>query len=172
MEVEVKFKVEDFEEIKKKLAEVGKFVIEKVEEDLYFNSPWRDFWRSDEALRIRKDVEGVTLTYKGRKVDAETKTREEIKLKVNSFDKCRKILEKLGFKPVRWVKKRRRIYRVNEAVVCLDEVEGLGKFVEVEIESEDVKEAKKRVFEVARNLGLKGESIRESYLEMLEKQEN
>ncbi|AEA46111.1 class IV adenylate cyclase [Archaeoglobus veneficus] len=168
MEVEVKFSVEGFEEVEKKLAETGKFVIEKEEEDLYFNSPWRDFRKSDEALRIRKDSEGVTLTYKGRKIDKETKTREEIKLKVEDFDNCRRILEKLGFTPVRWVKKRRRIYQVGEAVVCLDEIDGLGKFVEVEIESEDVEGAKKKVFEVARSLGLEGESIRKSYLEMLE----
>jgi len=167
MEVEVKFKVEDFGKIEKKLVKAGKFMIEKIEEDLYFNSPWRDFRKSDEALRIRKDSEGITLTYKGKKVDAETKTREEIKLKIESFDRCRIILEKLGFTPVRWVKKKRKIYYVEEAVVCLDELEGLGKFVEVEIESDEIERAKKKVFKVARILGLKGKSIRKSYLEML-----
>ncbi len=167
MEVEVKFKIEDFGEIEKRLVKAGEFVTEKVEEDLYFNSPWRDFRESDEALRIRKDSEGITLTYKGKKIDTETKTREEIKLRIESFKRCRKILEKLGFTPVRWVRKRRKIYRIDEAIVCLDELESIGKFVEVEIESDDIGNAKKKIFEIARSLGLKGESIRKSYLEML-----
>ena len=43
--------------------------------DLYFNSPLRDFKESDEALRIRIKEEGARLTYKGPKLDKETKSR-------------------------------------------------------------------------------------------------
>ncbi len=169
MEVEAKFKVDRPEDLRKKIAKRGKFLKKKLEEDVYFNSPFRDFRKSDEALRVRRDEEGVTITYKGPKVDDETKTREEIKLKVEDFEKAVKLLEKLGFKRVREVKKVRELFEVDGVLVCLDEVFGLGSFVEFEVESEDVSLAKERIFKLAEELGFRREdSIRVSYLEMLE----
>jgi len=169
MEVEVKFKAENLDEIEIKVAGIAEFVIEKVERDIYFNSPWRDFRKSDEALRIRSDVEGVTLTYKGRKVDSETKSREEIKVKVDSYENAFLLLERLGFVPVREVVKRRKIYRRGDILICLDSVEGLGDFVEIEVESDDLDAAKRKVFEMAEMLGFDvSKSVRTSYLEMLE----
>jgi len=91
----VKFRVEDLSEIEEKLGD-AEFVIEKVEEDIYLNHPCRDFGETDEALRIRRDVEGIRVTYKGRKIDPETKTREEIKIEVDDFDKTLKLFEKLS----------------------------------------------------------------------------
>ena len=167
MEVEAKFRVDDLSEIEERLKD-AEFVIEKIEEDAYFNHPCRDFGETDEALRIRRDIEGVKITYKGRKIDSETKTREEIKINVDDFDKAFKLFEKLGFSLAGWVKKRRKIYRYGEALICLDHLEDLGSFVEIEIESDDVERAKEKVFEIAEKLGLDREkSIRSSYLEML-----
>ncbi len=164
MEVEVKFRYKPG--VEEKLQEIGEFVIEKVEEDVYFNHPCKDFAASDEALRVRRDVEGYKITYKGPKVDRETKSREEVKLSVDNFDAAIEILERLGFRRVRTVRKRRRIYRVGDAIVCLDDVEGLGRFVEIEIEGG--LEEKERLFEIASTLGFsRDESITESYLEML-----
>lgn len=168
MEVEVKFAVENPDEIEEMVKGMAKFVIEKEEYDLYFNHPCRDFSETDEALRVRRDVEGITLTYKGRKVDPETKTREEIKVRLEDFDGMKAILEKLGFRVAGEVRKRRKIYRDGDIVICIDRLEGLGSFVELEIESEDVEGAKERLFEYARRLGLSREkSIRTSYLEMV-----
>lgn len=163
--MEVKFRYKDG--IEKKLEGVAELVVEKFEHDLYFNHPCRDFGETDEALRIRKDLEGVSLTYKGPKVDFETKSREEIKIKVNNFEEAVKLLEKLGFIPVREVKKLRKIYRLGDAIVCVDDVEGVGKFVEIEVESDNI-EKKEKLFEIAKFLGYsRSESITESYLEMV-----
>uniref|UniRef100_A0A7C4W2S0 Class IV adenylate cyclase n=1 Tax=Geoglobus ahangari TaxID=113653 RepID=A0A7C4W2S0_9EURY len=167
MEVEAKFKVDNLSEIEERMGN-AEFVIEKVEEDAYFNHPCRDFRETDEALRIRRDIEGIKITYKGKKIDPETKTREEIKIKVDDFDKAFKLFEKLGFTLAGWVKKKRKIYRYGEALICLDHIEDLGSFVEIEIESDDVEKAKEKIFEIAEKLGLSREKIiRASYLEML-----
>ncbi|MBE8538752.1 class IV adenylate cyclase [Geoglobus acetivorans] len=168
MEVEIKFRIPDPEKIERVLRDRAEFVIEKIEHDYYFNHPCRDFRETDEALRVRKDVEGVTLTYKGKKIDSETKTREEFKVKLDNFEAARKILEKLGFRKAGEVVKRRKIYRDGDVIICLDHLDGIGSFVELEIESDDVEEAKRRVFRYAEMLGLGGEkSIRKSYLEMV-----
>ncbi|MCS7122310.1 MAG: class IV adenylate cyclase [Archaeoglobaceae archaeon] len=165
MEVEVKFKVEG--EIEDKVRKIAKFIKEKFEEDLYFSHPCRNFAETDEALRLRKDEEGFTLTYKGPKVEKETKSRHEVKLKVESYEKAKDLLEKIGFKPFAEVKKIRRIYRTDDGIIiCLDDVFNLGKFLEIEVEGEIDK--KEELFRIASILGYKREeSIKKSYLEML-----
>jgi len=172
IEVEVKYRLacEELKTVERKLEELGfKFVIEKLEEDLYFNSPVRDFGKSDEALRLRRDNEGVKLTYKGRKLDSTTKTREELTVNVSDFEEMKKILGRLGFVPVGKVRKKRKVYRQGDVVACLDVVEELGCFIEFEIDVEDPKEvenSKCRLAEIASKMGVEG-SITKSYLEML-----
>lgn len=165
MEVEAKFIYK--EGVEEKLREIAEPVIEKFEHDIYFNHPCKDFKKTDEAVRIRRDVEGVTVTYKGPKVDLETKSREEVKVKVDSFENAFELLRKLGFRPVREVKKLRKIYRLKGAIVCIDDVEGVGKFIEIEIESGSIRD-KEILFDIAKLLGYsREESITQSYLEMI-----
>ena len=164
----MKFRVTDLEKLERRISALAEFVVEKVEDDVYFNHPCRNFAETDEALRIRRDSDGVTLTYKGSKIDPETKTRDEVKLKIDDFEKMKEILTKLGFRVSGRVVKKRRIYRDDEVTICIDWLEGLGNFVEIEIESEDVEGAKKKIFEYTEMLGLEREkSIRKSYLEMI-----
>ncbi len=168
MEVEVKFRVSNLEDIERKISETSEFVVEKFEDDVYFNHPCRNFAETDEALRIRKDSDGFTLTYKGAKIDSETKTRDEIKVIVDDFEKMKEILMRLGFRISGRVVKKRRIYRNGEITICLDWLEELGSFVEFEIESDNLDEAKKKIFEYAEMLGFETrKSIRKSYLEMI-----
>ena len=163
MEVEIKSKVEDLSKVEKKLLGLGAhFLKEMKEEDEYFNHPCRDFAQTDEALRIRNDG---TLTYKGPKVDKDTKSREEINVEIGDRNSMRKLLISLGFLPVEKVNKKRKYYRLGEIIVTLDEVEDLGSFIEVECIGE-YESCRKKVLQLADLLGLK-EFIRESYLEML-----
>ncbi|MET1123652.1 MAG: class IV adenylate cyclase [Archaeoglobaceae archaeon] len=164
MEVEAKFPYR--EGVEEKVREIAELVVEKLEEDVYFSHPCRDFAASDEALRLRRDVEGVKLTYKGPKVDVETKSREEVNVGVEDFERAKLLLLKLGFREFARVRKLRKIYRLGDAIVCIDDVEGLGRFVEVEVEGGI--EKKEKVFEIAASLGYaRDESITKSYLEML-----
>ncbi len=110
IEVEVKAHVNDFKEIKDKLSSIGaREVRTEYQEDVYFNAPHRDFAQTDEALRIRKvtnkNGSEIILTYKGAKLDELSKTREEIEVNIGNVENTKLILEKLGFKPVRPVKK-------------------------------------------------------------------
>ncbi len=65
--------------------------------DLYFNSPQCDFRKSDEALRIRIKEEGARLTYKGPKLDSQTKSRLELTVHIDNPEEMVQILEALGF---------------------------------------------------------------------------
>ncbi|MEM0350667.1 MAG: class IV adenylate cyclase [Archaeoglobaceae archaeon] len=164
MEVEAKFKLK--EGVLEKIERIARFLEEKEEFDLYFSHPCRDFAETDEALRIRVEKK-IKMTYKGPKVDEETKTREEVNLIIDNFENAVRLLEFLGFRKYKSIRKKRRIYELNGAIICVDEVESLGKFVEIEVKGLSEKQ---KIFEIARILGYsKEESIRLSYLELLEK---
>ena len=67
------------------------------------------------------------------------------------------------------VKKTRAVFGLEDLTICLDSVDGLGEFIEVEtmVES-DVEFHRARVFVFLEKLGVgQGDTIRVSYLEML-----
>ena len=108
IEVEVKDKIESFKKIKKELEKIRAIKTKtEYQKDIYFNSPIVDFAQSDEALRIRKTTSdnntNIFITYKGPKIDQNSKTREEIEMIIENEEKAYEMFEKLGFKEVRTV---------------------------------------------------------------------
>lgn len=177
MEVEVKVRIIE-EDIERKIEEFGAaFVGFEDHTDTYYNTPYRDFSETDEALRIRcTEAEGseITsiLTYKGAKVDEDSKTRKEVEVRIEDARKMDEILSLLGFSKAGNVIKKRRNYRMDEISIVLDDVEHLGRFIELEMtsEDEDFKLQKEKIFKILKELGFdKTEVIRESYLELLHK---
>lgn len=176
IEVEVKAKIDSFEDMEEKLSEIGASKTKKeFQEDMYFNSPVVDFAQTDEALRIRTtkqdDIEHIFITYKGPKIDKESKTRKEIEMGINDAEKCAEIFNEIGFKKVRAVRKNRQYYSYKNFEISLDDVEGLDPYMEIEIALEDgndYSEAQKRIFELFETLGITDGFERTSYLELLE----
>ncbi len=167
IEVEVKARAPD--DTAKRIAALGAtLLVVENHHDLYFNSSQRDFRLSDEALRIRIKQEGARLTYKGPKLDQTTKSRLERTVKIDDPLQMEQILFALGFVLSAEVRKKRAKYSYEGVVLALDEVEGLGSFVEVEAAGEgDYEEQRRKVLSILSRLGLH-ESIRSSYLELLE----
>ncbi len=172
IEVEAKAYCEDLLEIEERIKGLGaEFVSELEQVDTYFNHPTRDFAQTDEALRIRRAGEKATFTYKGPKIDSQTKTREELKVELSDGDAMRDVLLKLGFSEVGVVKKLRKKYQVGEFKVCLDEVEGLGSFVELEVEvpsgdQDEIARSRDDILKTMNDWGL-SKIERKSYLELL-----
>lgn len=115
------------------------------EADIYYNDVSRDFRRTDEALRVREHTQGgitrACVTYKGPKADAVTQTRPELETAIADAGTMRAILESLGYVPVLTVSKERRGYAGGGAYadvhLCLDTVDGLGAYLELEIVAPD-----------------------------------
>lgn len=137
--------------------------------DTYFVHPSRDLRATDEALRLRQEPGRVLLTYKGPKLDARTKTREELEVEIRDAETMRRLLDRLGFRAIGTVRKRRRRLSWKGLTVAVDTVPGLGTFVEIEMPGgRSVRRARARLFAAARALELPVESqIRRSYLELL-----
>ncbi len=177
IEVEVKAKIENFDDMKKKLENLGAIKSKKeFQEDIYFNSPIVDFANTDEALRIRTTKENektnIFITYKGPKIDSKSKTRKEIEIAIEDSEKCSDIFQNLGFTKVRAVRKNRQYYTYKNFEISLDDVEGLNPYMEIEISLEDgndYSEAQEKIFELFSKLGIEDGFERTSYLELLEK---
>lgn len=170
MEYEVKIRVGNLQTVRNRLASLGiRQGTSLTEKDFYFNSPARDFGRTDEALRIRSTEEGTSLTYKGPKIGlAGVKAREELIVSVNPKEEIEEILIRLGFTRTAAVEKTRETYRVEGTFVALDEVKGLGSFVEIEAPSGlGGEEAIALISRVRGELDVKGEETTLSYLEMI-----
>jgi adenylate cyclase, class 2 len=177
LEVEQKFRVASLAEVRQRLVELGTVFAPSIEQaDTYFAHPARDFARTDEALRLRRVGETNYITYKGPKLDRETKTRRELELPLpagtKSFDQYTELLLALGFGQVATVLKRREPGRLTwdglPVEIALDMVEGLGDFVELEIATNDSSHsaAKSAIAGLGQQLGL-GAGERRSYLELL-----
>ncbi len=165
LEIEAKARI-NREKIKRKLLKLeAKFLKKETQEDIYFAHPSRDFARSDEALRIRKIGKDFYLTYKGPKLDRLTKTREEHEVKISGFEEARNILKKLKFREVAAIRKKREYYALEDFTIALDEVEGLGSFIEVEKKAEHY--TPEEIIDFLKKFGIKERDFeRKSYLEL------
>jgi adenylate cyclase class 2 len=167
IELEIKVPCSDLEALEQRLLQLGaKHVDGLDQEDVYYSHPVRDFGSTDEALRLRRENDRSRITYKGPKLDADTKMREEIELDVEDLSRMSAVLERLGFKRFLRVAKHRRVLRLQDVQFCLDRVEGLGDYVELEYEGQDLVAGKEKLMELKRQLGLEGNE-RRSYLELL-----
>ncbi len=155
MEIEVKFRV-DFERVKRAIESIGaRFVREEIQEDVYLSVPL------PELLRVRRisNLNRSFLTYKRIADPGRNEEFEEIEVEVSDFEKTLQILKRLGFEEDVWVRKRRLVYRLDGVTFELSEVEGLGAFLDIEVISDDVDEAKRKIWEMAGRMGLSEDDV-------------
>ncbi|PSP78438.1 class IV adenylate cyclase [Halobacteriales archaeon QS_1_68_20] len=110
------------------------------------------------------------LTYKGPKVDEASKTRAEHETDVGDPDAMDSALQALGFDPVADVRKERERYALDGYTVTLDEVDGLGQFVEVErdVPEAEIEATRDGALALLDDLGLDPDaSVRTSYLGLM-----
>lgn len=178
-EIEIKVRVPSLEPIEHKLQHDGAHLIaDQDEHDIYYNAPHRDFAKTDEALRLRyienqKCKSAIpmnpSITYKGAKVGTEGfKAREEIIVDVSSGEDFASMLDRLGFRKTADVRKHRKIYQVQDAIITLDILEGVGFFSEIEASAGlSPEESMAVINRLAQTYGINGERLTKSYLELV-----
>jgi adenylate cyclase class 2 len=170
LEFELKVRISSLDPVREQLiGHNAQFCGRIHEHDIYYNAPHRDFGVTDEAIRVRYTNDHALVTYKGAKIKASgLKAREELNMVVDSGAVFEQILGRLGFTRTAEVNKWRENYRLSGAAITLDEVENLGTFVEIEILAEDENSnPAARIEEIAKEIGVYGEPILASYLELL-----
>ena len=124
-EIEIKLPVKNSQEVLDILKDIGFMVKKEIqEEDIYFNSEYRNIKERDEALRIRKSrdcdtgEQKVQINFKGPKIDAVSMSRMELETKVQDGETMEKILTYLGFLPVASVCKVRKYLTQRNDCLC------------------------------------------------------
>lgn len=180
IEVEVKVAVKNRLQIENSLRELGFVKGDLLKEtDYYFDSKFNKLRERDMALRIRS-CENLTsntaehfMTFKGPKLDSISMTRKELEMKIESAETGIEILCSLGYEPVLPVRKLRQYLVMDEITACLDQVEGLGDFLELEIivpQESEREAALNKIVALLHELGYApDEIIRTSYLSMLQR---
>ena len=186
IEVEIKILLDDSAIIIDSLKAIGaKLLNNETQIDLYLDHPCKSFYRTDESLRLRHRIpysdtevtmldeshEPLELTFKGPKLHSRSKTRVEISIGVSDIDKTRLMLEHLGFLIVAEIKKKRIHYELDEIIISIDNVEGLGEYIELEkivASRSEIDSAYNEIVDIIQRLGLDpAKSISSSYMELL-----
>ncbi len=164
-EIEVKVSVENFQDLLQKLGGLGCSFTEPVTQDdvifINYDRPFIEFTPKDPFLRIRKSKDQVIFTFK----QGEEMNSIEREFTVSDAKQLEDTLLFLGFHPAVQVKKTRRKTRYSDYEICLDEVEGLGSFIEIEkITAEDANKVQKEMFDFLVSLGVKeGDRVMNGY---------
>lgn len=180
-EVELKFPLDEPEEVLSRLVALGAERREEIRQvDRYFNHPSRDFAQTDEAFRIRSMGEKNLAAYKGPLVDPHSKTRRELEVPLGeggtNAERFVEVLAALGFEEIQSVGKSRVPFALQwegrTLEVVLDEVDGLGTFLEIETFADEARreEARDSILRLAERLELRN-AERRSYLRLLLEQE-
>ncbi len=164
-EVEQKFVVTDLPRLLNRLDGVGaRETHTEHHVDTYLAHPCRDFRVTDEAFRLRQFNSEACVTYKGKRLPGNVKTRPEIELPIQQADipQWLEMMQHLGFQPKPEVRKTRRVFSLAFVdqppfTIALDEVDSLGSFAEIELivkEAAMLEEARSRIELLAESLGL------------------
>lgn len=140
--IEVEFKVKltkkKFESIKRKLSKIAIKTKSARHTDYYYDSKIKSFMKPKypfEWLTIRDRDGKVKLNYKHWYPErvANTTHCDEYETEISNKDSLEKILKALHFENFITVDKKRLTYEYkNEIEIAMDEVKGLGYFIEVE----------------------------------------
>lgn len=161
-EVEVKARVLNFQELKSKLTDLGcvfsEPLIQKDKIYLHNSINFPDIKKGTVILRIRNSNGKYILTLKKQlENELDSIERETV---IESPQETEDILKYMDFHEVVNVNKKRVKCKYNNLEICLDEVAGLGSFVEVEklTLEEDSLKIQEELFIFLESLGINREA--------------
>lgn len=159
-EIEIKLKVKDSEILEKKLQEAGCVLSEPIyqhDTNYSLKGSRNEFEKSQEGdiiIRIRREKDRAELNLKQQKSGESDNIEYESEVK--DPDAVHQILLLLNWYPSVEVKKVRRKGKMGDCEVCLDQVEELGNFMELEklvSDDEDPEKVRDELFVILEDLG-------------------
>ncbi len=140
IETEVKIRISSLKDTRQKLLALGCLI----DRDWY--REWNALYdfadgrleTARQALRLRRIGRKAFITFKGQPLKSRSfKVRQEYESEVKNFRHFKKILLKLGLRPVFEYRKKRMLLRKDRVKICLDETE-VGNFIELEGKRSDI----------------------------------
>lgn len=147
VEIEIQVQIEKIKPLINFLKEKCEFLYEEKQIDQYYSPIHRDFKEKKpikEWLRLRNSNNKYSITYKNwhRNKDGKTNHCDEYETSLEKIDQLEKILKVLNFKEVVKVQKLRKAYKYKNYEIAVDQVKGLGNFVELEYKGNKKKDPK------------------------------
>ena len=164
--IEIKARVRNFAEVKSRAEKLSDTLLQVIpQEDIFFNIP-----QGRLKLRVTSGDHGQLIYYT--RPDQEGPKRSDYHIyRTSDPDDLKRVLELAhGVRGV--VRKTRYLYLVGQTRVHLDEVEGLGQFLELEVVLEDGQsdaEGQAVAEALMASLGVeRGDLLESAYMDMLE----
>jgi len=154
IEIEIKAKVKDHQEIKKRLKKIGaKFLGSLHQLDTYYilNESWRQ--KIGPRLRIRQDLTHKKYSWEYHEPFGNNQAKEN-EVIIDNPKMADYIFKKMGCKIDVTIDKKREKYRLKDINIDLDTVKGLGRFIEVEIMNKNKTTSLKRLKSLLELLGV------------------
>jgi len=166
VEVEVKYEVLDRDRLLDRLAGLGIILTDPVlqEDQAYAPAEWSyDMSKIGVSFaRLRTEYGAHRFTVKQPLTDEQTCVEHECH--VSDRAEMHHALVTMGWRPTVQIVKQRRTARWGEYSVCLDDVHGLGTFLEIEaLVVDDVDRTRHRLHELAAELAVLGERVDRTY---------
>jgi adenylate cyclase class 2 len=133
IEQEVKLKFDTYEAARQAVIAAGGRLVRALrqQDDRFLDTTDDRLSNSGCALRIRREPDRTTLTFKGPMQSGPVKSREEIESTVDDADATEALLGKLGYTEWWRTAKSREDYLIGETKVFIDQTP-VGVFVEIE----------------------------------------
>lgn len=141
-EIEVKAKITDLNNLIQKLQQINCTLSDPItQKDKNYIRNGLDYKNVNKdcipVLRIRQEKDKTTFTIKYNRDPNREMDMIEKELKVSSAETIQEMLKIMDYYEVMEINKTRRKGKYKDYEICIDEVEGLGSFIEVEKISED-----------------------------------
>ena len=131
-EIEVKARLRNKELFLQKASEKGiVFGEPTIQDDMTYEAETPRDDPTYTIFRIRKQGDKILLTMKY-KASSRSRDNHERETTIGNAEEVADMLERVGYMRGIQIRKSRQIAKHNDLELCLDEVDGLGTFVEVE----------------------------------------
>lgn len=136
-EIEIQAIIKNPEEVEEKLKKIGNFVKTRKQIDKYFVPPQRDFFTKEppiEYLRVRYEEDKNHLNYSFLHFGENgwLRATDEYETLIDKPEIVEEVFKKIGLILKVTVVKIRKYFDCDSFEVTIDQVEGLGDFMEVE----------------------------------------
>lgn len=169
-EVECKIKIDDADEIRKKINEIAKFAKNEKKVDDYYSLEYFNY--PDKSLRVRNKGKKREVNFKRRKSYVEgIHAKNEFQFGITDLKGFFELIEDFGFRKWMHKEKKTELYITKDGVnIELNHVDRLGWYIEIEIlcDEEGIKNARKKIAAVRNKLGFGSrDSEKRGYTKML-----
>jgi adenylate cyclase, class 2 len=144
MEIEIRAKIDNIADLENNLIRLGaKFIKRKKQIDKYFGeiALFEKIGYSF-MMRVRDEGDKKYLTYKGARTKKDG-VWEEYEFPISDEKAAEEMLMAMGLERIIEVKKNRSEYGLDGMSICLDEIDGLGNYIEIEsLDDDDIGKTK------------------------------